>query len=93
MSKNESSSQLRMRVKLWRVPGCHEFLASLGFDLVDVGKDEVTIRTGKQSSKRLIQFAVQALMVLFNTQVSVYLGIMECFSPTTWAIRIYCSAS
>jgi len=60
-----------MRVKLWRVPGCHEFLASLGFDLVDVGKDEVTIRTGKQSSKRIIQFAVQALVVLFNTQVSI----------------------
>ena len=30
LSRNEASSQLRMRVKLWRVAGCHEFLASLG---------------------------------------------------------------
>ena len=36
---------------------------------MDVGKDEVTIRTGKQSSKKIIQCAVQSLVVLFNTQV------------------------
>lgn len=46
------------------------FCVRIGFDLVDVGKDEVTVRTGKQSSKKLIQCAVQALVVLFNTQVS-----------------------
>lgn len=48
----------------------HLFLLA-GFDLVDVGKDEVTIRTGKQASKRIIQCAVQALIVLFNTQVRI----------------------
>jgi len=36
---------------------------------VDVGKDEVTVRTGKQASKKIIHCAVQALIVLFNTQV------------------------
>jgi len=56
-----------MVVKLWRVPGCHELLASLGFDLMDVGKDEVTLRTGKLANKRQVQFALQALVALFDT--------------------------
>ena len=29
--------QVPVNVKLWRVPGCHELLASLGFDLTEVG--------------------------------------------------------
>ncbi|MCL4126876.1 UNVERIFIED_CONTAM: hypothetical protein GTU68_063706 [Idotea baltica] len=55
-------------VKIWRVNGCHELLASLGFDLMEVGRDEVTLRTGKQANKRSIQFAHQALLALFDTQ-------------------------
>ena len=54
-------------VRLWRIPGCHELLASLGFDLMEVGRDEVTLKTGKTANKRQIQFALQALVALFDT--------------------------
>lgn len=37
-----------------------------GFDLMEVGRDEVTLRTGKQANKRNIQFAHQALLALFG---------------------------
>lgn len=60
--------EIPVNVKLWRVPGCHELLASLGFDLTDVGRDEVLLRTGKQASKRSFEFATQALLALFDTQ-------------------------
>ena len=53
-------------VRLWRAAGCHEFLASLGFDLVDVGRDEVTIKAGKQANRRILQFALQALVAIFG---------------------------
>nr|XP_023025863.1 tetratricopeptide repeat protein 28 [Leptinotarsa decemlineata] len=56
-----------LNVRLWRVPGCHELLASLGFDLIDVGQDKVTLRTGKQANRRNIQFTLQALLALFDT--------------------------
>lgn len=39
---------------------------STGFDLMEVGRDEVTLRTGKQANKRNIQFAHQALLALFG---------------------------
>lgn len=53
--------------RLWRVNGCHELLASLGFDLAEVGQDEVTLRTGKTANRRHIQFVLQALLALFGT--------------------------
>lgn len=52
--------------RLWRVNGCHELLASLGFDLAEVGQDEVTLRTGKAANRRHIQFVLQALLALFG---------------------------
>nr|CAD7575328.1 unnamed protein product [Timema californicum] len=60
------SIEIPINVKLWRVPGCHELLASLGFDLMEVGQDEVTLRTGKQANRRNIQFVLQALLALFG---------------------------
>ncbi|KAJ8973013.1 hypothetical protein NQ317_004611 [Molorchus minor] len=62
------SVDVALNVRLWRVPGCHELLASLGFDLTDVGQDKVTLRTGKQANRRNIQFTLQALLALFDTQ-------------------------
>ena len=62
------SVDIPVPVKLWRLPGCHELLASLGFDLMEVGRNEVTLRTGKTANKRHIQFALQALLALFDTQ-------------------------
>lgn len=70
-SKNDNSTdsiEVGVSVRLWRVPGCHELLASLGFDLMDVGQDKVTLRTGKQANRRNIQFVLQALLALFDTQ-------------------------
>nr|CAH0103229.1 unnamed protein product [Daphnia galeata] len=61
------SVDIPVPVKLWRLPGCHELLASLGFDLMEVGRNEVTLRTGKLANKRNIQFALQALLALFET--------------------------
>jgi hypothetical protein len=37
-----------------------------GFDLIEVGINEVTLRTGKQANKRSIQFVLQALLALFG---------------------------
>lgn len=61
-----TSSVINNGCRLWRMPGCHELLASLGFDLCDVGQDKVTLRTGKQATKRNIQFTLQALLALFG---------------------------
>lgn len=43
---------------------------SAGFDLMEVGRDEVTLRTGKQANKRNIQFAHQALLALFGEWIT-----------------------
>ncbi|XP_074640463.1 tetratricopeptide repeat protein 28-like isoform X2 [Tubulanus polymorphus] len=64
----DANLEVTVGVKLWRVQGCHEFLASLGFDLVGVGHNEVTLRLGKQANRRLLQFALTALVALFDTQ-------------------------
>ena len=37
-----------------------------GFDLVDVGKEEVTIKAGKQAGRRVLQFALQVLVAIFG---------------------------
>lgn len=64
----ETSIEVPLSVRLWRVSGCHELLASLGFDLMEVGQDQVTLRTGKQANRRHCQFVLQALLALFDTQ-------------------------
>lgn len=61
-----SSVEIPLSVRLWRVSGCHELLASLGFDLMEVGQDQVTLRTGKQANRRNCQFVLQALLALFG---------------------------
>lgn len=68
-SANELESgsvEIPLSVRLWRVSGCHELLASLGFDLMEVGQDQVTLRTGKQANRRNCQFVLQALLALFG---------------------------
>ncbi|XP_077151231.1 tetratricopeptide repeat protein 28 isoform X1 [Ranitomeya variabilis] len=59
--------QVSISVQLWRLPGCHEFLAALGFDLCEVGQEEVILKTGKQANKRTMQFALQSLLALFDS--------------------------
>ncbi|ALC48168.1 CG43163 [Drosophila busckii] len=60
--------EMPLSVRLWRVAGCHELLASVGFDLTEVGADQVILRTGKQANRRHCQFVLQALLALFDTQ-------------------------
>lgn len=64
----DTSIEVPLSVRLWRVSGCHELLASLNFDLMEVGQDQVTLRTGKQANRRNCQFVLQALLALFDTQ-------------------------
>ncbi|XP_069850715.1 tetratricopeptide repeat protein 28 isoform X2 [Dipodomys merriami] len=59
--------QVSISVQLWRLPGCHEFLAALGFDLCEVGQEEVILKTGKQANRRTMHFALQALLSLFDS--------------------------
>ena len=68
--ENGTSIEVPVSVKLWRVPGCHELLAALGFDLMEVvgNKQDVILKTSKQANKRQIQYALQALLALFETQ-------------------------
>lgn len=42
------------------------YILFIGFDLLEVGQDEVTLRTGKQANRRNIQFVHQALLALFG---------------------------
>ncbi|XP_011297829.1 tetratricopeptide repeat protein 28 [Fopius arisanus] len=60
--------EVSLPVRVWRASGSHELFASLGMDLMEVGQSEVTLRTGKQASRRAVQFALQALLALFDTQ-------------------------
>lgn len=65
-SSPEEGIDVSLSVRLWKISGFHELLASLGFDLMDVGQDQVTLRTGKQASKRSCQFVLQSLLALFT---------------------------
>lgn len=38
----------------------------LGFDLCEVGQEEVILKTGKQASRRTMHFALQSLLALFG---------------------------
>ncbi|XP_031573236.1 tetratricopeptide repeat protein 28-like [Actinia tenebrosa] len=64
---NMANVQVPLKLKLWRTLGCHDLLASLGFDLVGVGKQEVMLRSGKANSRRALQCTVQALCALTDT--------------------------
>lgn len=42
------------------------FFVSIGFDLCEVGQEEVILKTGKQANRRTMHFALQALLALFG---------------------------
>lgn len=67
----DTSVDIPLSVRLWR--DMHELLASLGFDLMEVGQDQVTLRTGKQANRRNCQFVLQALLALFGKFDSFFL--------------------
>ena len=55
---------------------CYEHLKQpllswcLGFDLVEVKSDEVVIKAGKQANRRMLHFAMQALVAIFGKYTS-----------------------
>ncbi|XP_047142484.1 tetratricopeptide repeat protein 28 isoform X3 [Hydra vulgaris] len=61
-----SDVQVSFPSHLWRLPGCHEFLSSLDFDLVGVEKTEVKLQSGKKEGKKTLQCAVQSLNNLLD---------------------------
>lgn len=71
-----------LSVRLWKISGFHEMLASLGFDLMDVGQDQVTLRTGKQANRRNCQFVLQSLLALFTQEAPKTIG-MESASNSS----------
>lgn len=73
---------LSLSVRLWKISGFHEMLASLSFDLMDVGQDQVTLRTGKQANKRNCQFVLQSLLALFTQEAPRTIG-MESASNSS----------
>lgn len=58
--------EVRVNVKLWGIAGCHELLAALGFDLIEVGENEVILSVGKHVNSRMLQLALQATLALFG---------------------------
>lgn len=61
-----------------------------GFDLIEVGMDEVTLRTGKQANKRSIQFVLQALLALFGKFTLRLINRVIFVNFTLYLIDIYC---
>lgn len=50
----------------FQIPSVILFYSFAGLDLVEVGKDEVTLRLGKQANRRQLQFALQSLVAVFG---------------------------
>ncbi len=63
-AKGLNNVQVPLPLNLWHVIGCHELLASMAFDLLGVGKDEVMLRSGGTNSRRVLQCTVVALNTL-----------------------------
>lgn len=54
------------RLLNFQIPSVILFYTFAGLDLVEVGKDEVTLRLGKQANRRQLQFALQSLVAVFG---------------------------
>eukprot|EP00057_Strongylocentrotus_purpuratus_P029870 XP_780072.4 PREDICTED: tetratricopeptide repeat protein 28 [Strongylocentrotus purpuratus] len=76
----EGGMQLPVNVKLWQTPGCHELLSSLGFDVIDMGPEEVLLITRKQVSRRSIHYTLQGLLAIFNPSEAPKTLPLESFS-------------
>lgn len=43
-----------------------------GFDLCEVGQEEVVLKTGKLANRRTLHFALQSLLALFGNYAVIY---------------------
>lgn len=59
-----------------------------GFDLMEVGQDEVTLRTGKQANRRSIQFVLQALLALFGKCMHLTFTILILYIKYLWTKKV-----
>lgn len=50
-----------------------------GFDLCEVGQEEVILKTGKQANRRTMHFALQSLLALFGKSL--------CVGHSAWCPR------
>ena len=82
-SNDVEGIEISLDVRLWKISGFHEMLASLGFDLMDVGQDQVTLRTGKNVNRRNCQFVLQALLALFTQEAPKSIGMQSSSSTSS----------
>lgn len=78
-----------LHLKLWSAPGCHELYASLGFDLMEVGSNSVTLRAGKNANIRTIMFALQTLQALFDKENTCSETVSDTNSVHSGGVNIY----
>lgn len=45
-----------------------------GFDLCEVGQEEVVLKTGKLANRRTLHFALQSLLALFGNYAVIYIA-------------------
>ena len=88
----ENNAQMSVSMRLWQAAGCHEFLASLGFDLFHVAKDDVTVKAGKQANRRTLQFGLQALVAIFGKNILVPLCTCMVFGLSVCLLVDYYNA-
>lgn len=87
LAADNEGIDVSLSVRLWKISGFHEMLASLGFDLMDVGQDQVTLRTGKQANKRNCQFVLQSLLALFTQEAPKTIGMDSASSSSTESLN------
>lgn len=63
MSRGSKGSSVR---EMELVPHGYTSPSVVGFDLCEVGQEEVVLKTGKQASRRTMHFALQSLLALFG---------------------------
>lgn len=48
-----------------------------GFDLCEVGQEEVALKTGKLANRRTLHFALQSLLALFGKYIDLLMSIVS----------------
>lgn len=62
----------------------YELSFSAGFDLCEVGQEEVVLKTGKQASRRVMHYALQSLLALFGEDI----GLNSNAEMNKWASTV-----
>ena len=65
-NQDMSNAQVSLPLHLWKTEGCHEFLSSIGFDVMGIGKTDVKLRSGKLNSRKTLQCALRVVKDIFS---------------------------